>query len=212
MSSAVATASRTPAQAHPDSSAAKALALLDAFAGRRALLGVTELAEAVDVPKPTAHRLLGVMIAQGFVRKEGTRYCLTERVFELASRAGAASLRSSGLRARTMPYMAELFVRTRETVHLATLAGTDVLYLEKIFGHYGPRCSTAVGGRKPAYATALGKAMLAHSADDVLAANMDAPFRAFTPTTIRTPARLESASRARPRRRARPARPPSTRS
>ncbi|WP_432984031.1 IclR family transcriptional regulator [Dactylosporangium sp. CA-233914] len=171
-------------QAHGVSSAAKALAMLDAFAGPRAVLGVSELARSIGVPKSTAHRLLSVMVDSGYVCKVGDRYCLTDRVFELGNRVGFGFLRSTGLRRRAMPYLSSLFVSTRETIHLATLTGADVLYLEKLFGPTGVRCSTAVGSRRPAYATALGKAILAFSGEAELTRAVQAPFRAYTSRTV----------------------------
>lgn len=174
-----------------DTSAAKVLVLLDAFRGPKTVLGVTELAQAVGVPKSTAHRLLSIMVEGGFVRKIGTRYCLTERLFEVGNRAGSSAIRSTGLRRRAMPYLTELYAGTRDTVHLATLSGTDVLYLEKLFGHNTGSSPTAVGTRRPAHSTALGKAMLAYASDEQVERVMSGPFRRFTARTIHTAARLE---------------------
>ena len=142
-----------------DTSAGKALALLDAFAGPRSILGVSEVAALAQLPKSTAHRLLHVLVDAGYLQRIGDQYSLSGRVFELGNQFRLA--RPNGLRDRAMPFMAELFGQTRQTIHLAVLAGSDVLYVEKLFGHESLRLGTAVGGRRPAYATALGKAMLA---------------------------------------------------
>lgn len=175
-----------------DGSVSRTLALLEAFAGNRTVLGVTELARLVNLPKSTVHRILSVMVDLGYVRRIDTRYCLTEQVFEIGNRAGFGSNRPNGMRQRAMPYLAELFAQTHETVHLAMLSKTDVLYLEKIFGHNAPRCSTTVGGRMPAYATGLGKAMLAFASDDLLEQNLTLPFRPLTGQTVRSGTQLET--------------------
>ncbi|MET7474594.1 IclR family transcriptional regulator [Streptomyces sp. NPDC005648] len=174
-----------------DTSAAKVLVLLDAFRGPKGVLGVTELAAAVGVPKSTAHRLLSIMVEAGFVRKVGNRYCLTERLFEVGNRAGSPAIRSTGLRRRAMPYLTDLHAGGRDTVHLATLSGTDVLYLEKLFGHDAGSASTAVGVRRPAHATALGKAMLAYAPDTQARLLTGAPLRRFTSRTLHTGTQLE---------------------
>ncbi|MFJ4633817.1 IclR family transcriptional regulator [Streptomyces sp. NPDC088847] len=174
-----------------DTSAAKVLVLLDAFRGPKTVLGVTELAHMVGVPKSTAHRLLSIMVGGGFVRKIDGRYCLTERLFEVGNRAGSSAIRSTGLRRRAMPYLAELYAGSRDTVHLATLSGTDVLYLEKLFGHNTGSSPTAVGTRRPAHATALGKAMLAYASDQQLGLAMAGPFQRFTARTIHSADRFE---------------------
>ncbi|HEX3959655.1 MAG TPA: IclR family transcriptional regulator [Trebonia sp.] len=171
-------------------SAAKALTLIDAFAGARLVLGVTELAARAHLPKSTAFRLLNVLLDRGYVRRVGDRYCLSEHVFELGNNVQIG--RANGLRQQATPFMAELFAQTRQTIHLAVLRGTDVLYVEKLFGHDAPpRCDTAVGARKPAYATALGKAMLAFTADDLVEQSLSTDFKRFTPYTIGAPAQLK---------------------
>lgn len=172
-----------------DSSAAKALSLIDAFAGARSILGVTELARHARLPKSTAHRLLTVLLEQGFVQRIGDRYCLSEHLFELGN--VVLLCRPNGLRYRAMPFLAELFAQTRQTIHLAVLRDTDVLYIDKLFGHNAARCDTVVGSRKPAYATALGKAMLAYSPSEVLERNLSVDFKRLTPYTITEGARLE---------------------
>jgi DNA-binding IclR family transcriptional regulator len=174
-----------------DSSAAKALSLINAFGGARSVLGVTELARQAGLPKSTAHRLLSVLMQHQFVRRVGERYCLSEHVFELGN--FVLMCRPNGLRQRATPYLAELFAHTRQTIHLAVLRDTDVLYVDKLFGHDAAKCDTAVGARKPAYATALGKAMLAYSPDTLVDRNMTADFKRFTPWTITGGAQLEHA-------------------
>jgi DNA-binding IclR family transcriptional regulator len=165
-----------------DSSAAKALALIDAFAGPRSVLGITELAAGAHMPKSTAHRLMMVLLERGYVRRVGDRYCLSERLFEMTTFVRIC--RPGGLRSQAKPYVAELFAQTRLTVHLAVLRDTEVLYVDKLYGHNAARCDTVIGARKPTHSTALGKAMLAYSPEDVLVRNLSADLRHFTPHTI----------------------------
>jgi DNA-binding IclR family transcriptional regulator len=171
-----------------DTSAGKALALLDAFSGPLSVLGVTALAARADIPKSTAHRLLNVLVSSGYVRRVGDRYCLTERMFEIGNQVRLC--RPNGIREAAMPYLAELFAQTRQTVHLAVLSGTDVLYLHKVFGYESPRCPTLVGGRRPAYATALGKALIAFGDSKAVEANLSVRFTRFTPYTLATAGQL----------------------
>jgi len=171
-----------------DSSAAKALLLIDAFAGPRGVLGVTELAARARLSKSTAHRLLTVLMAQGFVRRVGDRYCLSEHLFELGNYVRLC--RPNGLRHRAMPFLAELFAQTHQTIHLAVLRGTEVLYVEKLFGHDPAPCDTAIGARRPAYATALGKAMIAFSPPEIINRNLSVDFKRITPFTIVQPTQL----------------------
>jgi len=175
-------ATHRPRSRDEDTSAGKALALLDAFSGRLGILGVTALAERADVTKPTAHRLLKVLVAGGYVRRVGDRYCLSEHVFEMGNHV--RSCRPSGIREVATPYLGELFAETRQTVQLAVLSGTDVLYLDKVAGRAAAPCPTSVGTRRPAYATGLGKALLAFADDGTVQENLRVPFRRFTPYTL----------------------------
>lgn len=142
-----------------DTSAGKALALLDALGGPRSVMGVSELAQIANLPKSTAHRLLTVLIDSGYVRRVDDKYALSTRTFELGNRIAVA--RANGLRERAMPILSELYAQTRETVHLAVPARSSVLYLEKLFGPDSVKVNTAVGARRPLHATALGKAIMA---------------------------------------------------
>jgi DNA-binding IclR family transcriptional regulator len=164
-------------------SAGKALAILDAFTGVRAVLGISEIAVRADLPKSTTHRLMGVLVDSGFVRRVDDRYALSPRAFELGSHVQFA--RPNGLRVHAMPYMAELLKATGETVHLGILSGTDILYIEKLFGPASAKCNTFVGFRLPAYATGLGKAILAYATTSEVEQTMNARYRRITPYTIR---------------------------
>lgn len=173
-----------------DTSTAKVLRMLDAFAGPHASLGVTELALKVGVPKSTAHRLLRSLIEAQYVRHTGNRYYLASRAFELGQHLG--SCRPNGLRDRAMPFLADLYAETRETVHLAVLEGVDVLYLEKLYGPDSVRSGTAVGTRRRAHATALGKAMLAFSAVSVVEKALTTGMNRYTQYTQVNPGHLET--------------------
>jgi DNA-binding IclR family transcriptional regulator len=173
-----------------DSSAARVLRLLDAFVGLPALVGVTQLADRAGLPKSTAHRLLLTLTREGYVEREGHRYSLTNRAFEIGNQA--SNYRPSGLREQAMPFLTDLFMQTRQTVHLAVMEDGDVLYLEKIFGHESARMTTTVGGRKPPHATALGKAILAFSPQEVRDQALGTFLPRLTPHTCVERAMLEA--------------------
>lgn len=170
------------------SSPGRALALLDAFAGPRTILGVSELAAVAGIPKSTAHRLLATLVAHHYVKRVGDRYCLSEHTFEMGNLLWAC--RPGGLRERAIPFMIELSHETHETVHLAILDNDSILYLEKLFEHRATPCPTSVGARRPAHCTALGKAILAHSAEATTTSLLSAGLRRFTAHTRVTPEAL----------------------
>jgi len=174
---------------HPGA-AARVLRLLDTFVGAPTYLGLTQLAERADLPKSTTHRLLATFVREGYVRRVGDSYSLSNRAFEVGN--SVMSCRPNGLREIAMPHLVDLFNQTRQTVHLAILQGeAEVLYLEKIFGHSSVRTSTAVGARRPAHATALGKAMIAFSSPKIRELMLAGPLERYTERTFTTRTELE---------------------
>lgn len=139
----------------------KGLAILDAFEGDSALLGVSEIARRSGLPKSTAFRLTTSLEQKGYLERVGDRYRLGLRLFELGNMVSWC--RPRRLRETALPFMCDLFRQTGKTVHLAVLDGTDVLYVEKLHGREQISTPSRVGGRVSARTTALGKAILAHS-------------------------------------------------
>lgn len=140
----------------------KALAVLEAFQGRRAALGVTEVAHRAGLPKSTTHRLLTVLAEHGYVERRGTRYTVGVILFELGNLV--PHCQPWGLRATAIPFMADLLRTTDATVQLAVPAGDDVVIVEKLHGHHDAQVPTRAGDRLPARECALGRAVLAFDA------------------------------------------------
>jgi IclR family acetate operon transcriptional repressor len=166
------------------SSASKTLALLEALArieGRS--FGVTEVALDIGLPKSTAHRLLKTLEEHGFVARNGSRYRVGGRFFELSE---AARWSEHGeLRDVAYRPLAWLFERSDAiAVHLAILRGRDVVYLDKITRPEGTRLPSRIGGRFPATCTALGKAILAFSERTVVDEVLGHPLARATPYSI----------------------------
>ncbi|WP_435800031.1 IclR family transcriptional regulator domain-containing protein [Streptomyces canus] len=49
------------------------------------------------------------------------------------------------LREQLLPHLADLYELTHETVHLAVLRGTDIVYVNKIQGHRATRSPSRIG-------------------------------------------------------------------
>jgi DNA-binding IclR family transcriptional regulator len=164
----------------------RALTLLEAF-GESETLGVTQLAGRAALPKSTTHRILVMLEQRGVVERTGNKYRLGIRLFELGNRVpfGASDVREVAL-----PFVCELFEATEQTVHLAVLGESQVVYLMKL---RAPACRTAptrIGARMPAHSTALGKALLAYSSSRKLANLLSMPLRPYTVKTIVIPRML----------------------
>lgn len=166
------------------SSSARTLNILAAFAGSRPILGVSELAAKTGVPKSTTHRILSALVDFGYVRRVGDRYSLAEPAFVLGN--GLWACRPGGFREQAIPHMIDLSGYTKGTVHLAIPDGsTSIIHIEKIFAKDCPPCPSTIGSRRPTHCTALGKALLAFSAESALA-SLAPRLRRFTPGTRTT--------------------------
>jgi DNA-binding IclR family transcriptional regulator len=138
--------------------------ILGAFNRAEQSLGVSELARRTGLPKPTAYRIAKELVRHRLLERQGTEFRLGLRLFELGEQAA----RRRNLRDVALPFMADLRAATRQTIHLAVLEGSEVVYIEILRQKSAPRLPSRVGGRLPAHATAVGKAILAFSPGSVI--------------------------------------------
>jgi len=164
----------------------RAVRLLDAFRTASELT-LDELAERSGLARSTAHRLAGQLVRLGLLERSQRGWRLGMTLFEL----GQLVPRQQRLRDVALAYMEDLYEATRETVQLAVLDESEVLYVEIISGHRKVKTPSRRGGRMPAHCTALGKAMLAFS-DDVGRSWIErhSPLVARTATTLADPRQL----------------------
>lgn len=157
----------------------KAFRILGAF-GDQDEISLTDLVLITGLPKPTAHRIAGQLVALGALERSYGNYRLGLRMFEMGGRVHV----QRHLRERARPFLTDLYEATHETVHLGIREGTEVVYIDKIAGHRRVDVPTFVGARMPLYCTALGKVLLAHADPSVLEAALEAGLDRRTPYTI----------------------------
>jgi IclR family transcriptional regulator, acetate operon repressor len=148
--------------------------------------GISELARRSGLAKTTVFRLVHELASCGLVEVTGGGVRLGMRLFEL----GSSVPRQRGLKDAALPYMRDLQEATGETVHLAVLDGAEVVYIEIRHGRAGQRLPSRVGGRMPAHATGVGKAILAFSPPQLAAALIAAGLERRTARTIVAPGAL----------------------
>ncbi|GAA2972055.1 DNA-binding IclR family transcriptional regulator [Microbacterium terrae] len=162
-------------------------AVLEAFGEHDDGLGVSELARRANLPKSTVSRIAADLVGQRFLDRDGDRLYIGVRLFEL----GQTVEMPRRLRRAALPVMNELRDRTGQTVNLAVLEAADVIIVATVRGEPTSKPPTRVGGRLPAHATALGKALLAFSPHAVVAGVVGAGLGPLTPRTICDPAVLQ---------------------
>ncbi|MGB9799960.1 MAG: IclR family transcriptional regulator [Thermanaerothrix sp.] len=149
-----------------------------------------EVSDAISLSPSTTFRLLATLSCYKFVQKDALgRYSLGLTCLELAR----AYYESNDLRKVALPELEALRDEVKETVHLAILEGTEVVYLEKLPGlHAIGLMGSRVGGRAPAYCTGLGKVLLAHlKAEEIEDFLRKQPLAPFTEKTITNPETLK---------------------
>jgi len=173
-------------------SAVRTVELLEYLAARQdAPARLREISDALDMPRSSAHALLRTLVAQGWVRCDtsGTLFGIGVR----ALLVGTSYLDTDPYLPLITPFLDELRQDLDETFHLGRLDGTDVVYLATRESKQYTRTANRVGRRLPAYATALGKALLAERFGTERDAAVPAALTALTPRTIVDRAALDDA-------------------
>ena len=165
----------------------RVLAVLSALAKRPEGATLDELAHAVDSPKSTVHRALASLRRANFAAQLGRGvYVVGDEFLRLALENQSARPEGRAVE----PVLSRLSERFGETAHYAVLDGDEVVYRAKVDPAAGSvRLTSVVGGRNPAYRTAVGKLLLSAacaSADELAAVVGTGPFERRTANTVGT--------------------------
>lgn len=170
----------------------RAFDVLDLFLDGQGARTVPEITAELGLPRSTTYELVQTLVSRRCLRLvdgETHRYDLGLHLFEL----GSAYADGIDLLDQGRAVAQELVDRVDETVHIATLDGTDVVYLVKADSSQAVRMVSAVGKRVPAQCTAVGKVLLAGLSDhDVAARYTGQEWTRLTPNSLADlPALLE---------------------
>jgi DNA-binding IclR family transcriptional regulator len=173
------------------SSVAAAIKLLKAFTEDETEFGISGLAKRLGLAKSTIHRLATTLVADGLLEQDSQsgKYRLGIALFRL----GALVRRRMDVSNEARPFLFDLRKKTNETVHLAILDGTEIMYVYYLESTQAIRMRSDLGGRKPAYCTAEGQAILAFGPSDVVDRVTRGGLRARTPQTITDAGKLAKA-------------------
>lgn len=134
------------------------MTLIDALARFPDAVSLKLLAQQSGLHPSTAHRILGAMVASGFVERVDTgSYRLGIRLLELGNLVKSRiSVRDSA-----MPAMLKLHELTGESVNLGMRQDDEIIYVERTSsGRSAVRVVHIVGARAPLHTTATGKLFL----------------------------------------------------
>jgi len=144
----------------------RAARILRALASGPRRLGVSELADRLEITRPTVHGLLQTLQAHGFVEQdlESEKYQLGPGLLHL----GNSYLDLNELRSRSIIHAERLSERTSAAVRVGVMHGPAVVVVHHVFRPDGAFQVLEVGAELPVHASALGKAMLAYAPREVV--------------------------------------------
>ena len=164
------------------SSVATAIRLLKAFSEDDDELGISELSRRLGLAKSTVHRLAVTLVSEGLLEqdRDNGKYHLGIALFRL----GALVRRRMNVSNEARPYLYDLREKINETVHLAILDGSEIMYVYNLESTQAIRMRSDIGVRKPAYCTAEGQAILAFQPAEVIERVVAAGLAPRTPKTL----------------------------
>jgi IclR family transcriptional regulator, pca regulon regulatory protein len=142
----------------------RGLAVIRSFDAAAPELTLSEVARSAGLTRAAARRFLLTLVDLGYVRTDGRLFALSPRVLEL----GYAYLSSLSLPEVAEPHLERLVSEVHESSSVSVLDGGDVVYVARVPTSRIMTVAINVGTRFPAYATSMGRVLLAGLPDDEL--------------------------------------------
>jgi IclR family pca regulon transcriptional regulator len=147
----------------------RGLSVLRAFGRDDPQMTLSQVAEKTQLSPAAARRCLNTLVKLGYVARHHRHFLLRPEVMSFAS----AYLDSMSIGELVRPHLQAVRDETGDSSSLAVLSGYDILYLVHVSTNRMVRLAAGIGTRYPAYATSLGRAMLAFEGEDVRAHYLD---------------------------------------
>jgi IclR family transcriptional regulator, pca regulon regulatory protein len=161
----------------------RGLAVIRAFDASTPELTLSQVAQQTGLTRAAARRFLLTLTDLGYVRTDGRLFALSPRVLEL----GYAYLSALSLPEVAEPHLERLVAEVHESSSVSVLDGEDVVYVARVPTSRIMRVAISVGTRFPAYATSMGRVLLAGLEDAALDAFLaEADLRRLTARTVTT--------------------------
>lgn len=161
----------------------RGLKILEILGKSNKPLSLNEITEHFDIDRSSIFRLLGTLIANNFVHQDPDtkKYMLGFKIMELSGAFGEQTKIETFLR----PVLKYVCEKTQQNTHLAMLHGQEVVFIAVEQPRSSLSMHISVGTREPAYATALGKVLIAfmpHREKELLLRNIK--LQKYTSRTI----------------------------
>jgi len=167
----------------------RACNILRCLSKDKAHFKISEIARQLDLDRSTTYRILLSLGRCGLVEKDEKtgEYSLGVAAFEI----GNDYVRRMDFIKISKPIMNDLALKVQETVHLAVLSGTEIVYVDKVDSPRTLGVMSKIGQRAPLYCTALGKVLLANQPKEGLTRIIgEIKLKPFTKNTITSKKKL----------------------
>lgn len=145
----------------------RAMALLFALAAHPSGLSLADLARTTGITLTTVHRMVGMLRSQRLTRETASGLQALGPGTLILARGFLGGL---DFRVEALPVLADLREATDEACHLGTLANPHVVYVDKLDSTRSVGVMSRIGATAPAVTTSLGRAILAYSQAETVAA------------------------------------------
>ncbi len=156
--------------------------IFEVFQRHQTPLSLTDLAEAINIPKSTCHAIVSTLAARGYLYTLSRPRALypTRRMFDVMTDICV----KDPLVERATPVLERLRDATRETIILGKRQGDTVIYLQVVESMHSIRYSAKPGDIKPLHSSSIGKALLGSLKEPELREWLkERKFQAITRTT-----------------------------
>jgi len=150
---------------------ARGLEVIRSFDRIHAKQTISQISERTLLARPTVLRLLLTLEELGYVRNQDNLYSLTPKVVDL----GMAYVSALGLYGAAKPHMENLSKEVDQTISIAELDGSDIVYTGRVEVPKIVSVGVTVGARLPSASTALGRVLLAAVPDSELHVVLSTP-------------------------------------
>ncbi|MGH9341944.1 MAG: IclR family transcriptional regulator [Acidobacteriota bacterium] len=164
-------------------SAGRVLDILELLTNAQHGLKLSDISRELELPVSSTHGLIRTLLRRGYLERNSSHktFKLGLKVLEI----GSVYLQGIDVVEEAKPVMKELVQICNETINLAILERTDIIYVAKEEGSQSMRLISYVGKRLPAHATSLGKILLSeYKEDEIDSLYQDHVLEKLTPKTV----------------------------
>jgi IclR family pca regulon transcriptional regulator len=163
-------------------SLSRGLDVITVFGPDRQNMTLSDVARLTGLTRATARRFLLTLVELGYMRTDGKLFSLTPHVLNL----GFSYLSGLSITEVAQPHVQDLASIVHESSSVAVLDGDDIVYVVRVPTKRIMAVAISVGTRFPAYATSMGRVLLASLSPDQLDAYLQrvelVPLTRFTVT------------------------------